>query len=57
MGQAEIRIDLDAKCKRCGKSGATQNGLCLDCINKAIKQGELDHILKPLRERLKRRQR
>ena len=41
-----IKVNLDTKCKRCGKGGATQNGVCLSCINKAIKSGELDHILK-----------
>lgn len=41
-----IKVDLDAKCKRCGKGGATQSGVCLPCINKAIKNGEFDHIFK-----------
>ena len=41
-----IKIDLDAKCKRCGKGGATQSGVCLPCFNKAIQNGEFDHIFK-----------
>ena len=44
--KADITINLDAKCKRCGKGGATQSGVCLLCFNKAIKSGEFDHILK-----------
>jgi len=50
MANAEISINLDKKCVRCGKGGATQNGLCLACITKAIKNGELDHIIKKRRE-------
>ena len=41
-----IDIDMDRKCNRCKKGGACQNGLCLSCINKAIKKGEFDHIIK-----------
>ena len=40
-----ISVDLDAKCKRCGKGGATQSGLCMACIAKAVKRGEFDHII------------
>jgi len=47
-----ISVDLDRKCKRCGKGGATQNGVCLPCINKAIKSGELDHIFKKFKPKL-----
>ncbi len=28
----EIRVDLDIKCSQCGKDGATQSGLCLNCV-------------------------
>lgn len=42
--QVEIRVNLDAKCVRCGRGGATQSGVCLPCINKAIKNGEFDPI-------------
>ena len=45
-----ISINLDAKCKRCGKGGATQNGICLPCFTKAVKNGECDHILKRTRK-------
>lgn len=31
-----IDIDLDKKCKECGKGGATPSGFCLGCVNKAI---------------------
>ena len=44
--KADIRINLDAKCNRCGKGGATQSGICLPCVTKAIQAGELDHLLK-----------
>lgn len=29
-----IEINLDEKCKGCGKGGTTQSGYCLDCIMK-----------------------
>jgi len=41
---ARIEIDLDKKCVRCGEKGATQNGLCLKCVTKAIERGEFDYI-------------
>ena len=42
-----IHVDLDVKCKRCGKGGAMrESGICMACMTKAIKHGELDHILK-----------
>lgn len=36
-----LRINMDAKCERCGKKGATQRGLCLKCIGKEIKAGRI----------------
>lgn len=42
-----IHINMDAKCKRCGKGGATQGGYCLKCILAKLKKGDYDHILKP----------
>ncbi len=42
----KIDINLDAKCKRCHKGGATQNGYCLKCITKMLNEGKFDHILK-----------
>lgn len=41
-----IDINLDKKCARCGKGGATQSGYCLECISKGIKEGKYDDILK-----------
>jgi hypothetical protein len=41
-----IEIDMDRKCAQCKKKGATQNGLCLKCITKNLKQGKYDDILK-----------
>lgn len=29
-----ISINMDKHCRRCGKKGATQNGLCLPCCSK-----------------------
>lgn len=49
-----INVNLDAKCKRCGKGGATDSGVCLPCINKALKKGEFDHIIKKYNPNLKR---
>ena len=31
-----IEINQDKKCIRCGKGGATQGGLCLECVSKRI---------------------
>jgi hypothetical protein len=41
---ARIEINLDVKCKRCGKKGATKNGMCLSCVTLAMERGEFDHI-------------
>jgi len=46
----EIKIDLDKKCRRCKKPGATQGGWCLACVAKGIKNGEFDHIIKPIKK-------
>lgn len=48
-----IKIDLGKKCKRCGKGDATQNGVCLGCIVKAVKAGEFDHIIDKYKPKLK----
>ena len=34
MPHADITIDMDRACTRCGKKGATEGGWCLDCISK-----------------------
>jgi|GEM_PF-6860597 len=47
MAGFTINIDLDRKCKRCGKGGATDSGYCVPCITKRIREGKYDHILKP----------
>lgn len=43
-----IKVDLDVKCKRCGKKGAVVNAgdVCMACIAKGIKKGEFDRIIK-----------
>ena len=50
-----ITINLDAKCIRCGKGGATRSGLCLWCVTKDIKAGKWDKLLKSPRSRLSNR--
>lgn len=41
-----ITVDMDAKCKRCGKGGATASGYCLRCVAKMVQEGKFDHILR-----------
>lgn len=53
MSIPTINIDLDKKCKHCGKGGATQSGYCLECVAKMIKQGKFDHIIKPIQKATK----
>jgi DnaJ-class molecular chaperone len=36
MAKAEIRVNLDARCSRCGAKGVAQNGLCLQCTGDDI---------------------
>jgi len=49
-----IHVNLDAKCKRCGKSGAVEkSGICMACVAKAVKDGEFDHILKKHKPKIK----
>ncbi len=38
MTSYTIEIDMDKPCKKCGKKGATQCGLCMKCIAKEIPQ-------------------
>lgn len=45
MKRIVIDVNVDKKCSRCGKGGAMPSGLCMKCAAKAIKNGELDHIL------------
>lgn len=40
----QIDIDMDKKCVRCKKGGATQGGFCLSCVLKNMKEGKYDHI-------------
>lgn len=49
----EIKVNLEKKCKQCGKAGACENGYCLACIAKEIEKGKFDHIIKPLRDATK----
>ena len=46
----EIKVDLEKKCLKCGKGGATQNGYCLGCIAKDAKKGKLDNVPKAIKE-------
>lgn len=47
-----ITIDLDRKCRRCGKGRAANGGLCLKCVVKALESGELDHVFANIKRRL-----
>ena len=44
--QVTIDVNLDRKCRRCHKPGATQNGLCLACIIKLMDAGAYDHLFR-----------
>ena len=33
-----ITIDLDKKCQECGKGGAAESGICINCVTKIIQQ-------------------
>ena len=51
MTTPTIRIDLEVKCPRCGKKGATltptgKANICLQCYAKAVTAGEFDHLWK-----------
>ena len=48
-----INVNLDAKCRWCGKGGATQSGVCLACIAKAVRNGEFDSIVKKYKPDIK----
>jgi hypothetical protein len=37
--RAVIKIDMDARCSKCGEKGATPNGLCLKCHTDIIVKG------------------
>jgi len=41
---ADINISMDVNCSQCGAKGATQSGVCLDCIRKRIKEGMMPEI-------------
>ena len=51
--KAMITVNLDVKCLRCGKKGAMQNGICMPCMTKAIKAGELNHIFRKFKPNTK----
>jgi peptidoglycan hydrolase CwlO-like protein len=40
-----ITIDQNKPCAKCGAKGATQNGLCLTCISKKIKEQKKGGIM------------
>ena len=51
MGTGMININLDERCKQCGKKGAVNGNICLKCINKNIKNGVYDKELKAIRKK------
>lgn len=55
MSHAIIHVNLDAKCTRCGKPGAVEkSGICMSCVAKAVKNGELDHILNKYKPKIRK---
>ena len=42
----EIKIDENVKCKQCGKGGAVNGNICMECVNKNLKKGKYDKIIK-----------
>lgn len=46
MGLNRIEINYGKKCKECGEPGATDDGICLACINKNLKAGSSGHFYK-----------
>jgi len=50
-----IHVNLDAKCKRCGKDGVVEDsGICMACVAKAVKNGEFDHTINKYKPKLRR---
>ena len=37
MTNLNLNINMDKKCHECGKGGAMESGICLECANKAFK--------------------
>jgi hypothetical protein len=44
MKKADVTIDMDLACKKCGKKGGTENGLCLRCITETIRPSNGDQV-------------
>ena len=36
MTDIVLNIDMDKKCAECGKGGATDSGICLNCLARAM---------------------
>lgn len=48
-----ITCDLSKSCAECGKGGAVDNGLCMECTSKAMGKGPLkSDVAKAVRKRL-----
>ena len=45
MDKADITINLDANCSICGAKGATQAGICLECVTKRITKGGIMAVI------------
>lgn len=41
----EITIDFNVQCRRCGRRGALENGLCLKCMTVMIRQRGLQSMI------------
>jgi len=49
MGRT-ITIDLDKKCRQCGRKGAADNGICMTCLLKNMRAGKYDHLIERMRK-------
>ena len=36
MADLTVNIDMGTRCAECGKAGATDNGICLKCVARAM---------------------
>lgn len=47
MPVQELTINMEIPCKRCGKMGATDKGLCLRCLTNDIQHGKYRKLITP----------
>ena len=49
--KADITIDLDKTCTRCGAKGVTESGLCLKCVG-IVAMDSIDNIRRQVNDRV-----